>query len=448
MITIPVPIEFTINSSIMLFVIIIYRRLNSDLLLRKLFKDVIVSIILGALSLLFEDFIYLLLPFMFLLVEIYKQHSIKFEKIKIIYFLIAVILELIINIAVQNICSIAIHLINTESFYNGKVSFSKTYLVLGTFVTAMVVLLISKMISRFSFRLKELEEKIVSFKLDNQIFWMLLSLFVSFEVIMFMGDIEGITSLIGGTLIVSFFAFTGLMIWIVFNLIQVWSVKQKVANSIEQNQQFDDYLKSIQQQYDDLRKFKHDFKNIILSMKVDSSEDFNRNYEELYQELIGQKEMNSELEGRILSEYKKITNEPLRGLIIQKFFKAKSNNVNLDVQISSEFINITRDVLDIIRIVGILLDNAIEETIKCQDKNISLAFIKNDNNLEISIENSLSHSIDIRKIFEEGYSTKGTGRGTGLANVSNIVDSRSNLYLDTETVKNHFRITLIILEGR
>jgi len=86
MITIPVPIEFTINSSIMLFVIIIYRRLNSDLLLRKLFKDVIVSIILGALSLLFEDFIYLLLPFMFLLVEIYKQHSIKFEKIKIIYF--------------------------------------------------------------------------------------------------------------------------------------------------------------------------------------------------------------------------------------------------------------------------------------------------------------------------------------------------------------------------
>jgi len=387
MVTIPVPIEFTINSSIIFFAIIIYHRLNSDLILKKLFKDVMVSIILGALSLLFEDFIYLLLPFMFLFVEIYKQHSIKFEKVKVIYFLIVVILELIINVAVQSICSIAIHLINTESFYNGKLNFSKTYLVLGTFVTAMVVLLISKMISRFSFRLKELEEKVVSFKLDNQIFLMLLSLFVLFEIIMFMGDMEGITALIRGTLIVSFFAFTGLMIWIVFNLIQVWSVKQKVANSIEQNQQFNDYLKSVQQQYDDLRKFKHDFKNIVLSMKVDSVTDFNRNYEELYQELINQKEMNSELEGRILSEYKKITNEPLRGLIIQKFFKAKSNNVNLDVQISSEFINITKDALDIIRIVGILLDNAIEEKIKFQDNNISLGFIKNDYNLEISIEN-------------------------------------------------------------
>ncbi|WP_186811268.1 sensor histidine kinase [Companilactobacillus nantensis] len=425
---------------------ILYRRFQNTSILEKLTKNLIYSIIFGFFSVLFEDFMYMVLPFIFMAWEIYREKSIKFSKVDINYFLIALILELIISMASQGMCKVIIYIVNIAHFYPKEIDYLKLYLILGPLTNFMIILTISEFTLKFNFRLEELQKKITSFKLDNQIFLMLLSLFISFEVILFMGDLEGVTALITGTLMFSFISFTVLMIWLVYNLIQVWSIRQKITNSKEQNRQFDDYLNSVQQQYADLRKFKHDFKNIVLSMKIGSDGKFNENYEELYSELLNQKEMSTDLDGKILSEYKKISNEPLRGLIIQKFFKSKSNGLKLDVHISSDSVDLQENILDIIRIVGILLDNAIEETIKCNNRNINMAFIKNDNTLEISIENPLEHTIDIRKIFKEGYSTKGSGRGTGLANVSKIVDSKSNLYLDTEIVNNNFRITLIILE--
>lgn len=238
------------------------------------------------------------------------------------------------------------------------------------------------------------------------------------------------------------------MCWQMVNLFKAFSTNQKIANELEQNKQMNEYLKNIQEQYDDLRRFKHDFKNIVLSMSVGSAEKTGRDYEELYQELTQQKEFTTDLDGKIVSEYKKISNEPLRGLIIQKFFKAKSSGIKLNVEIIDNYIQIDNDVLNIVRIIGILLDNAIEETANGSNKNVDLAFVKNDDILEVSVENPLSHEINVKDIFKKGYSTKGAGHGTGLANVSELIDRDSNLYLDTEIVGNELRITLIILKGR
>lgn len=232
------------------------------------------------------------------------------------------------------------------------------------------------------------------------------------------------------------------------NLFRDFSVQQKLANELKQNRQLDEYLKNIQEQYDDLRRFKHDFKNIILSMSVDSSENASKDYEELYRELTQQREFTNDLDGRIVSEYKKITNDPLRGLVIQKFFKAKSNSIKLNVEITDNYIQIDDEVLNVVRIVGILLDNAIEETSNGLNKNVDLAFVKNDDVLEISVENPLNHSINIKNIFKKGYSTKGENHGIGLANVSELIDKDNNLYLDTEIIDDKLRITLIILKGR
>lgn len=446
MTNVPIPLEFMLNFSVLFFALILYRRFQNTSILKKTIINLIYSIIFGFFSILFEDFMYMILPFIFMAWEFYRKKSIKFSKVDINYFLVALILELIISMTSQSMCKVVLYIVNRAHFYSKKINYLELYLMLGPLINFLIVLTISEITLKFRFYLEELQEEIMSFKLDNQIFLMLLSLFISFEVILFMGDLEGVTTLITGTLMVAFVSFTVLMTWLAYNLIQVWSIRQKNSNSKEQNRQFDDYLNSVQQQYADLRKFKHDFKNIVLSMKIGSDGKFNESYEELYSELLNQKEMSTDLDGKILSEYKKISSEPLRGLIIQKFFKSKSNGLKLDVQISSDSVDLRENILDIIRVVGILLDNAIDETIKCENKNIRMAFINNDNTIEISIENPLEHPIDIRKIFKDGYSTKGTGRGTGLANVSRIVDSKSNLYLDTEIINNNLRITLIILE--
>ncbi|MFV8213902.1 GHKL domain-containing protein, partial [Streptococcus pluranimalium] len=54
-------------------------------------------------------------------------------------------------------------------------------------------------------------------------------------------------------------------------------------------------------------------------------------------------------------------------------------------------------------------------------------------------ENSISkNSVDISKIFHEGYSTKGTGRGIGLSNVRRILEGYPNTTLSTKTAHRSF----------
>jgi two-component system sensor histidine kinase AgrC len=305
-----------------------------------------------------------------------------------------------------------------------------------------------KYIKNKNLKIKEIKKEVDDLSLNSQLFLLVLFIFVTFISILFIGDIEGITSTISGVIAISYISFLGFATYQMLNMINVYSAHQKLANELEQNRQLNEYLKNIQEQYDDLRRFKHDFKNIILSMSVDSSENASKDYEELYRELTQQREFTNDLDGKIISEYKKITNDPLRGLVIQKFFKAKSNGIKLNVEITDNYIQIDDGVLNVVRIVGILLDNAIEETSNGLNKNIDLAFVKNDDVLEISVENPLNHGINIKTIFKKGYSTKGENHGIGLANVSELVDKDNNLYLDTEIIDDKLRITLIILKGR
>ena len=61
------------------------------------------------------------------------------------------------------------------------------------------------------------------------------------------------------------------------------------------------------------------------------------------------------------------------------------------------------------------------------------------------VENSLFHDVDIEKIYQEGYSTKGTQRGMGLISLQKIIDKYSNVTIATQTVDNRFiqEITIV-----
>ncbi|KRN99408.1 histidine protein kinase plnb [Companilactobacillus kimchiensis] len=390
------------------------------------------------------DFSYLFLLFYLIVFEMIKQRTIKFEKNELNPLMLMLILELIIFIFSGLIGKML------EYFFTKGIlgmHYNNLMLILSLIINGLIVAILINIIKIKKNKIKNITSKVKSLNLGNRIFWMLFSLFLSFEIILFVSDIEGVTSFIKGTILVIFVSLLFFMIWQMADLIQSFANKQKMIDTFQQNKQLNDYLKSVQEQYDDLRKFKHDFKNIVLSMHMEPNDLVSKNYEQLYRELTQQKEFTSDLDGKIIVEYKKIVNEPLRGLVIQEFFKAKSSGINLNVEIADNYIQLDDDILNVVRIVGILLDNAIEETTVGVKKNIDLAFIKNDDVLEISIENPLNHSVDVRDIFKQGYSTKGNGHGTGLANVSELIDKDSNLYLDTEIISNKLRITLMILKG-
>lgn len=93
------------------------------------------------------------------------------------------------------------------------------------------------------------------------------------------------------------------------------------------------------------------------------------------------------------------------------------------------------------RILGILLDNAIEASSECKEKVINITF-RNDprNNRQlITIENTYNNkNVDTEKIFEKGISEKENHTGLGLWEVRKIIKKNSNANLFTSKTDKFF----------
>lgn len=110
--------------------------------------------------------------------------------------------------------------------------------------------------------------------------------------------------------------------------------------------------------------------------------------------------------------------------------------MNIEVMIDLKEIKISA--YEFCRILGILLDNAIEAAKECEEKVINVRFIKDFkvNRELVIIENSYKKvDLDIEKIFEKGYSTKKEKKdnhGLGLWTVRKILNQTDNLSLFTK----------------
>lgn len=93
------------------------------------------------------------------------------------------------------------------------------------------------------------------------------------------------------------------------------------------------------------------------------------------------------------------------------------------------------------RILGILLDNAIEASSECEEKIINITFrndTKNNRQL-ITVENSYKNKeVDTEKIFEKGISEKENHTGLGLWEVRKIIKKNDNVNLFTTKTDQFF----------
>lgn len=103
---------------------------------------------------------------------------------------------------------------------------------------------------------------------------------------------------------------------------------------------------------------------------------------------------------------------------------------------------------NVCRIIGILIDNAIEAAILCDKKNVQIAIIRNDDSTIFILSNScLADTPPVYKIYEDNFSTKGDGRGLGLKTVRHIIDEKyDNVTLNTKIKDCIFKQELIIHE--
>lgn len=238
---------------------------------------------------------------------------------------------------------------------------------------------------------------------------------------------------------VIFIIYCFILVFICASLIFFVCRESKIKAKQMQFEAIQEYTMNLETLYMDMRKFRHDYINILSSISAFLDEKDIDGLEKYFYKHIYPLDSAIEKKNFKLGLLKNIKIMELKGLLSAKLIRAQELNLNVNIDIVEPIENISMDIVDLIRVLGIILDNAIEAAIESDEKRVEIGIIKKQNSIIIVVINSYKDSIPpIHQIFKEGFSTKGENRGLGLNNMKTIINQYENIVLDTSIESKSF----------
>lgn len=204
------------------------------------------------------------------------------------------------------------------------------------------------------------------------------------------------------------------------------------------------YTEQLEKDQERLAKFRHDYKNLLLSIKELSS--LNKNFEltEQIQQLEDYSNSHIASTDFDYKYLKNVKNDYIKSLLISKFYQANEAQIHCHFECLKPIEKIPIPIFDCVRILGIILDNAIEAALESEERKISLLIYRDDRQVEFLIVNSsqeMAHSID--SLVNKGISTKKDHEGLGLNTVQEINEKNSNMFIQYK--KDHLTFTTQVI---
>lgn len=221
----------------------------------------------------------------------------------------------------------------------------------------------------------------------------------------------------------------------IYSLVKTMKLEKTTAD-LEQEKL---YNKTLQILHDNVRAFKHDFSNIIAGIggyiATKDMDGLERYYKQLLQDCNQVNNLSS------LSP-DSINNPAVYTVLANKYYKADSLGIKINLETFVDFNSLHMGIYEFTRVLGILMDNAIEAASECAKKIINV-IIRNDvqcNRQLLIIENTYNNKdVDIDRLSEKGYSTKPNNTGLGLWEVNKIIKRHKNLACFTSKTPEYFK---------
>ncbi len=217
----------------------------------------------------------------------------------------------------------------------------------------------------------------------------------------------------------------------------------------EEIEELELYNQNLNELYDNVRAFRHDFGNIVQAMGGYIKAEDTQSLKIMYKDLLKECQENNELE---LLNPKLINDPAIYNIINHKYNKAKKEKVKMNIEILSDLEKLKIDTYEFSRMLGILLDNAIEAAKKGTEKIVELKIAEEMryNRSVMIVKNTYNNEkIDLKKLYEKGYTTKQESdqrHGLGLWEVQKIINRNDNLRLATSIEGDFFKQQLNIYE--
>ncbi|WP_420516396.1 GHKL domain-containing protein [Vagococcus fluvialis] len=240
---------------------------------------------------------------------------------------------------------------------------------------------------------------------------------------------------------------------LIYLFIQSVSTSQTLKLEVEKQQievkYMNEYAKETTKQYNEIRKFRHDYVNILSSLEYFiQTKDIDK-LAAYYQEFI-QPTHESLAKGAFnFQELKNIESDEIKSIIAIKLLSARENELDIHIEIPDRIPQkLPINPVSLIRMLGIILDNSIEESSQIANGTVEIGIFDMEMSYLFIIKNSVRENIEpLYQLEVEGYSTKGENRGLGLSNLNEISQREKNLTLETEITPSAFIQKITLMKG-
>ena len=222
------------------------------------------------------------------------------------------------------------------------------------------------------------------------------------------------------------------LVFFLGNLLHLKNLTESITEKLVVEQMFENSQLELELQQtftDSLSGFRHDFGNILNSMRSISESGDAEKLHAYIEEMT--KTVHSSQAVQLASFFKPLP--ALHGVILDKVHRSELMRIRfcptvtggeLDLKYFSDF--------EYSRIVGILLDNALEAADKSELRTMEFMMRISESNVLTIVQNSCSKEVDVERIFERGYSTKLKSSGEGLYQVTLLIEKYRELGYDTD----------------
>lgn len=286
-------------------------------------------------------------------------------------------------------------------------------------------------------------------KFDNQIYKIVIGTFIimfgSMTIYMLIQRLHNYIESFLFLFLIQLFVF-----WLLYFLIS-WYKNGQIRNRLitEQLDNLKSYTNYLEREQRKLRKFKHDYQNLLLSLeenlKTTNSTDakkYIQTFKEYCDSYINKKESLW-----IFNDFDNIKTPYLKSILINKTFQAIEKKIQIHFECRYDITQIAMEPYDLVRIIGITYDNAIEavESLAEKDRLINIMIYKCENQIEITFSNPVLEKHDLSKLRQEGVTSKKGHTGFGIANIEEIIGNYSNVLVNYQERNNYFTVQFIIM---
>lgn len=237
-------------------------------------------------------------------------------------------------------------------------------------------------------------------------------------------------------------------VFLMYSTYKITMSEQSYKHRMAQFENLRTYAERLENSYGIMRKFKHDYMNILITMSGFMKENDMEGLKEYYGERILPISRAFTESDTKLGNLSNIKNTALKSLLSSKFVYMMEIGIKVEIELTEPINELNMDCLDLSRIIGMFLDNAMEAAMETEEKDIRFCMFYKEMDLYLIIQNTalpLTHTIS--ELRSHDISTKGENRGIGLFNVDVILKNYENAIWNTTYEEPYFTQELILIHN-